>query len=342
VTARTLRVSYVLPFPELNGGNKVALQHAALLAAAGHAVTVVADGARPAWAAGAASWIDRTTTVPRLPQQDLVIGTYWTTLAVARDLAIGPLAHFCQGYEGVLPHLRSQLAAIEEVYSWPLPALVVAPHLGELLRDRFGRDSRETPPPLDPRFRPRLRWRPARVPWVAVPGIFESAVKDVPTALAAVAQLRREGLSCRLLRLTILPLSPGERAQLPPDRYLCDVAPEEVATALRGCDLLLLPSLAGEGFGLPLLEAMASGVPAVASRIPATEHLAGGTAALVAPGDVEAFATAARRLLSCPARWRVARRQGLTAARRYRPELVAPVLEAAVRWAAEQGRRWPP
>ena len=334
-----MRIAYVLPFPELNGGNKVVLQHAELLARRGHTVTVVADGARPVWVAGgAAAWHDRTAAPPRLPEQDLVVATFWATLPVARELGLGPLAHFCQGYEGALPHLAPLLPQIEEVYSWPLPALVVSPHLGDFLRRRFGRESREAPPPLDPLFRPRPRWRPRRAPWVALPGIFESAVKDVPTALAAVRALRDDGLAPRLLRFSILPLSAAETAMLAPDRYLCGVPPAEIAAAVRGCDLLLLPSHAGEGFGLPLLEAMASGVPAVASRIPSVERLAGDAAILVPPGDAPAFAAAASRLLTRPAEWRRARRRGLAAARLYRPERVGPVLEAALSWAAERAR----
>lgn len=331
-----MRITYVLPFPELNGGNKVVLQHAGLLAERGHEVTVVADGARPGWSRCPAAWVDRTLGPPRLPPQDLLIATYWTTLEVARDLGAGPLAHFCQGYEGALPHLRPQLAEIEAVYAWPLPALVVSPHLGELLRVRFGRDSREAPPPLDPLFRPRPRWRPRREPWVALPGIFEAEVKDVPTALAAVTRLRAAGQRCRVLRFSILALSAAERQLLAPDRYLCGVPPDEVARALRSCDLLLLSSREAEGFGLPLLEAMASGVPAVASHIPSAERIGGGAVGLVPAGDAAAFAGAAARLLSHPAQWRAARRAGLQAARRYRPEAVAPVLDAAVRWAARQ------
>jgi glycosyltransferase involved in cell wall biosynthesis len=331
-----MRITYLLPFPELNGGNKVALQHAALLREAGHETTVAAEGPRPPWAPAVVPWVDRAAAAPRLPAQDLVIGTYWTTLVAGRELALGPLAHFCQGYEGALEHLQPQLRAIEEVYSWPLPALVVSPHLGDLLRERFGRASREAPPPLDPLFRPRLRWGPRRRPWVAVPGIFEAPVKGVATALAALAGLREQGVRCRVLRFSILPQSAAERTLLAADRYLCGEPPATIAAALAGCDLLLLPSRAGEGFGLPLLEAMASGVPAVASRIPPTERLAGRAATLVPAGEAAAFAAAARALLSAAPRWRRARREGLSQAARYRPREVLPALDAAVRWAAGQ------
>lgn len=333
-----MRITYVLASPEMNGGHKVVFQHVGLLREGGAQVSVLGEGPRPEWAGFDGAYHDLSAGLPRLPTQDLVIGTFCTTLPVARSLGVGPMAHFCQGYEGGLVHLAPLLPQIEEVYSWPVPALVVSPHLGDFLRERFGRPSVVVPPPLDPLFRPLLRPRlgPRRRPWIAVPGIFEAEVKGVPTALAAVRRLRGRGIAARVLRFTFLPLSNEERALLEPDRYLCGVPPEEIARALRRCDLLLFPSRPEEGFGLPLLEAMASKVPAVASRIPSTIHFAEGAVPLVPPEDPEAFAEAAGRLLSDARAWRRARALGAEASRRFRPEAVAPRLFEAIRWAREQ------
>jgi glycosyltransferase involved in cell wall biosynthesis len=330
-----VRIAYVLPFPELNGGNKVIFQHVRLLQDLGHDLTVLAEGPKPDWIRIDAAYVNTTNTpanISKVPSQDLVIGTYWTSVEAAARLELGPLAHFCQGYEGGLVHLAPWLPRIEAVYSLPLPTLTVSPHLADLLRERFGRESVVVPPPLDPLFRPALRLRPRRAPWVAVPGIFAAEVKGVPTALETVRRLRGRGYACRVLRLSVLPLDDEERRLLEPDRYLCGVPPAEVAKALRGCDLLFLPSREQEGFGLPLLEAMASKVPAVASRIPSTEDIGDGGVRLVPAGDAQAFAEAAEALLSDPAAWREARRRGWQAAQRYRPEEVAPRLEAGVRW----------
>ncbi len=328
-----MRITYVLPFPELNGGNKVIFQHVNLLRQGGHELTVLAEGPRPDWIGFDAAYVDTTLAPPRIPSQDLVIATYWTTIERAWNLDLGPLAHFCQGYEGSLIHLAPWLPRIESAYSLPLPTLTVAPHLGDLLRERFGRASREAPPPLDPLFRPAFRLRPRREPWIAVPGIFAAEVKGVPTALAAVRRLRERGIPCRILRLSVLPMDDDERRMLEPDRFLTGVHPAEIARELRQCDLLFLPSRDGEGFGLPLLEAMASKVPAVASRIPSTIHIGDGAVALVPPGDDEAFAGEAERLLGDTGAWRKARRQGWQASRRFRPEAVALQLEQGVRWA---------
>lgn len=333
-----MRITYVLPSPEMNGGNKVVFQHIRLLREGGHEVTVLGEGPRPDWAGFDGPYLDLSAGPPHLPSQDLLIATFCTTLPVAVQLGAGPVAHFCQGYEGGLVHLAHLLPQIEEVYSWPLPALVTSPHLGDFLRERFGRPSAVAPPPLDLRFRPSRRPRlgPRRRPWIAVPGIFEAEVKGVPTALEAIRRLRARGIDARVLRFTFLPLSAEERELLEPDRYFCGVAPEEIARVLRRCDLLLFPSRAEEGFGLPLLEAMACQVPAVASRIPSTIHIADGAVQLVPPGDAEAFADAAQRLLTDRPAWRRARELGAEAARRFRPEMVAPRLLDAVRWAASQ------
>lgn len=334
-----MRIAYVVPETKLNGGLKVIFQHVALLRASGHEVTVVGSGPRPEWAGFDGTYRDHSAEAVRLPSHDVVIATYWTTIALARSLEAGPVAHFCQGYEGGLEHLAPMLPQIEEAYSWPLPALVVSPHLGDFLRARFQRPSAWAPPPLDPIFRASWlpRFRPRRRPWIAVPGIFEAPVKGVRTALEAIRRLRARGLDARVLRFTFLPLSAGEREILIPDRYLCDVPPRQIVRELRRCDLLLLPSQAAEGFGLPLLEAMASRVPAVASRIPSTVHFTGGAVPLVPPDDASAFEEAAHRILTEPGTWRRAREEGALAARRFRPEIVAPQVVEAVRWAAAGG-----
>lgn len=60
---------------------------------------------------------------------------------------------------------------------------------------------------------------------------------------------------------------------------------------VTGALAVVLPSR-DEGFGLPALEAMATGTPVVCSDLPALREVVGGLAALVPPGDPAALATA--------------------------------------------------
>jgi glycosyltransferase involved in cell wall biosynthesis len=65
----------------------------------------------------------------------------------------------------------------------------------------------------------------------------------------------------------------------------------------ENASVLAFPSLY-EGFGLPLLEAMSRGVPAVVGAAGALPELADGAAITANPDDVNAIAAALERLLS--------------------------------------------
>lgn len=70
---------------------------------------------------------------------------------------------------------------------------------------------------------------------------------------------------------------------------------ESLLRSLANAHALVFPSLA-EGFGLPIVEAMALGVPVMTSRGGATEEIADGAALLVDPYDVQDIADVIGRL----------------------------------------------
>ncbi|QFZ23220.1 glycosyltransferase family 4 protein [Saccharothrix syringae] len=71
----------------------------------------------------------------------------------------------------------------------------------------------------------------------------------------------------------------------------------ELAYVLRRAAVLAAPSLA-EGFGLPVVEAMAAGVPVVHSDAPALVEVAGGAGVAVPRGDRAALAAALRSVVT--------------------------------------------
>lgn len=76
------------------------------------------------------------------------------------------------------------------------------------------------------------------------------------------------------------------------------VAEEELPLAYRVADAFVFCSLS-EGFGMPLLEAMASGLPIVTSNVGAMAEIAADSAVLVDPLSAEAIAEGLTRVLSC-------------------------------------------
>lgn len=332
-------LTYLIEDTALFGGVKVVLHQANLMVRRGHRVTVVSPGGPPDWFPLEAE----LCTVERLepgvvPPSDVCVGTFWTTLAVAAGARCRQAVHYCQGYEGSFLHNRSEHPAIEAAYRLPLPAMVVSPHLGDLLEERFGRPARWVPQPLEPFWRRRspaawLRRRPRRPARILVTSPFEIRWKGVATALEAVRRLRETGVPCRLVRLSQWPPSDEERALMPADEFHHRLMPREVVRLMDGCDLLLAPSWEQEGFGLPVLEAMARGLPVVASDVSCFRAYAASAARLVPWDRPEAFAEAAAEILASPSRWRRMRRAGREAAARFTESRSSEAAEQALLWA---------
>lgn len=77
------------------------------------------------------------------------------------------------------------------------------------------------------------------------------------------------------------------------------VADEVLPAVYQGAELFLYPTLY-EGFGLPAVEAMASGVPVITSNTSALKEIAEGYAHLVDPLDVDGMAKAISRCMADP------------------------------------------
>jgi glycosyltransferase involved in cell wall biosynthesis len=114
-------------------------------------------------------------------------------------------------------------------------------------------------------------------------------------------------------------------------RWLGRVPDAELAALYRGARVVAYPSLY-EGFGIPVLEAMACGAPVVTSVGGATEEVADGAAELVDPMDPGAIATGIERAFA--RRGELAER-GLARARQFSWAAVADATIAVYREAAE-------
>jgi glycosyltransferase involved in cell wall biosynthesis len=96
-------------------------------------------------------------------------------------------------------------------------------------------------------------------------------------------------------------------------RFFGFVADRTLAILYRLAAVFVFPSLY-EGFGLPPLEAMASGTPVITSNVSSLPEVVGDAALLVDPLDAAAIAEAMRRVLTDPALQEDLRQRGLNRA----------------------------
>jgi glycosyltransferase involved in cell wall biosynthesis len=125
--------------------------------------------------------------------------------------------------------------------------------------------------------------------------------KNLPVLLDAFGRLGRDDVTLALVG----PQGWNEDLEARLDRLgrkvvrLGFVDPDALRALYGGADVFCYPSIE-EGFGLPVLEAMAQGTPVVTSSGTATAEVAGDAGVLVDPADVDGLADALARLLDDP------------------------------------------
>ena len=160
--------------------------------------------------------------------------------------------------------------------------------------------------------------------------------KDLPTLLAALRILRCRGVplvfagSCGPYLQQLV----GELGLLGVVRILGPVPDQALARLYRGARALIFPSR-HEGFGLPVLEAMASGTPVVAADIPPVREVAGDAAMYAPPSSPESLAEAIDCVLFDEDLRRSMAEAGLRRAESFAWSNTSDVVAAAIRAAAE-------
>jgi alpha-1,3-rhamnosyl/mannosyltransferase len=190
----------------------------------------------------------------------------------------------------------SQATALAVRQSFPRSADRVL-SIPEAADDRF--TSRRNPE-AEAAWQMRLGIRP---PYVFYLGQWK-AYKNLPLLLEAFARVRRTHPNSQLVLA-------GDDLRHPEVRQRAAALPEgsvvlpghlpesAVPDLYRGAALVVLPSRA-EGFGLPVIEAMACGVPVICSDLPVLREIADGVAVFCNANDPAAFADAMGAVLDAP------------------------------------------
>jgi len=313
VTARTLRITFLTDRPGLSGGARVIADYARHLLSQGHDVRVFAQPApKPTLRQRVKAFL-RHDEMPRaplrspffdplgerfqrlkkpgaaraedLPDADIVIANFWTTAAPVAALppSKGAKLYFMQDY-------GAQGQPIEEVrrtWSLGLKTITINRALKAAVEKVSGEKARLVPCGVDPHFvRGAPREASAGPPTVGF--VFSNnAMKGSRYCIEAIEKARR---AVPVLRaVSFGPAAPRE--PLPDFIEFSAAVSDEGAKAIYGSADAWLFGSVNEGFGLPIIEAMAAGTPVIAARSAAApDILAHGGGYLVNVADTDEMA----------------------------------------------------
>lgn len=306
-----LTIAYFLPHKNLTGGVKMLLEQMKHLRKKGHKIHAYLKGnpgesALPDWFD---IEVDKEIIVPngetflsKLDGNEDVGVAGWLEQTTELANAKFPVVYWEQGNEYLFgewpsPELRNVL---QKFYQQPVALTAASPTIAKILFSRFGRVSPVIPNGIDTDlYRPGDRPNENVILLVGNPNLM---FKGFDVAVKVLARLWQSG---QKFKVKWACQTEPSLAKLPlpfPIEYIVMPSQEKLAECFRQADVFLFTSWY-EGFGMPPLEAMASGVPVVATRCGGIEVYAKDkiNSLLADPGDVEALTIAVTLLLNSPA-----------------------------------------
>jgi glycosyltransferase involved in cell wall biosynthesis len=312
-----MKITFILPYAGLTGGIRVIAIYAEQLRQRGHEVFVVSQPRSPlswrqrlrAWFQGQSSQLrDRSShfdgcqvshtvlerrrpvTDADLPDADIVIATWWETAEWVNQLAPskGRKFYLIQHHE-IHPYLPVERVAA--TYRLPLHKIVIAQWLKTVMADCYG-DSQVAlvpngvdrelfqAPPRTKQPRPTIGFIYSTIHWKGT----DIAIEALNLARATLPELQIVAFGAEPITDS-LPLPAQTTYRFKPPQA-------EIKTLYAQCDAWLFSSRL-EGFGLPLLEAMACRTPVIATPAGAAPELVGqGGGILVKADSPQAMAEA--------------------------------------------------
>lgn len=360
-----MKITFLHPPVNLSGGVRVAATHAEGLAARGHDVRHVSvTPARAPWkqqvrsllrgrgfipqVARRTSHLDETNvphvilptptiTADQLPDADVVVATWWETAEwmAALPASKGVKVHLIQDYE-MFDHLPQ--ARVDAVYRMAVHRVVVSSYIRQMLEQHHdAADIDLVPNAVDlDQFTAPPR---AKTDGLCVGVVYtERPRKNLGLAIEVL-----EAAKARLPHLRAVVFGTQDIADfLPlPDwvEYHKDPPQRDIPRLYARADLWLFTS-DSEGFGLPLLEAMACRTPVLATAAGAAPDIIDGTNGQLLPAEVPAFVAALERFDAlADIEWQVYSDAAYRTALRYTWNMATDLMEQSLTQAMSLARR---
>ncbi len=351
-----MKITFVVPAPNLAGGTRVIATHADRLKARGHTVTVVAQPVLSLTRNAKIKSILRGTwpreperrshfdgmqaelrimdhvgpaTDADVPDADVVIATWWETAFAVEALSPskGKKFYFIQHDEGS-KHFLNDFG--HGSYHLPLHKITIAGWLVDLMKDRYSDpDVDLVPNSVDTSLFYSSERTKNSVPSVGL--MYSKTVfKGTDIGLSAITKVRE-----KVSNLNIVSFGHKLQPDLPFPKgvhFIKSPRQQLIKELYSMCDVWLVPSRS-EGFGLPILEAMACRCPVIATDTGCAKDVIedGLNGYVVDVDDVNAMATRLLHVLSLDdGAWRSMSDAALRTAEAYSWEDASDLFEEAL------------
>ncbi|MBN8429458.1 glycosyltransferase family 4 protein [Microbulbifer salipaludis] len=287
-----MKITFAFPVPSLSGGCRVVAIYAQALAHMGHEVTIVCPlykyggivnsvkrlvkGAISPRARLASSHfadldgiriiqlpIEKLTYPHLYPAADVLVATWWKTVEWINGFPEdrGKKCYFVQHYE---MHEEQPSARVRETYRTRYPKIVIAEWLSRVMNEKYHDDGAVlVPNAVDPGefYRP-LGSEAEKYTLCSM--YSESRFKGLDITMTAFLEARKTFPKAKLILFGGKPLRDGYTL---PEGVEFELSPsKERLRQIYSSSRAYIFSSRSEGFGLPILEALACGCPVVATR----------------------------------------------------------------------------
>lgn len=285
----------------ISGGVKVVSQHVKLLNEMGYETLLVTRNMQTDANLAELNLYEKPILVKAdddIPECDIYVGTLYRDVKELFQRGKGRAVHLCQGYEPIdfesrikgevitekylrkgffsiwryvdILKFKKRIREIESDYALPTVKAAVSKHLAELIQKRYHQKCFIIQNGIDPNVfhhnKRRIWGENGRIRILSV-GPIQVGFKGIPDTLQAIKILKDKGIALEFIRVSPQPPSAKEEVGKLVDQYYMNLKEKEMAELYRDIDIFISSSLEGEGFGLPAVEALASGVPSILTEI---------------------------------------------------------------------------
>jgi len=294
-----MKIGYFISEMGISGGIKVALQHVNILKKMNYDAILIAKTISDSWDLCEKIAVSKTENLDDIPNCDVYVGTHSSDVKYLFQRAKGKVVHLCQGYEPIkyisrikkdfIPEkyegkrvfssfarlaeiikYKRKIKKTQSVYSLPTIKAAVSKHLVELIEKNHKEKCFLIQNGVDHKiFYPdeKRSWGQDGVVRILSVGSTHVGFKGIRDSLSAIKVLKEKGIKVELTRVSPTHPTGEDLDGSIVDKFYRGLSEKEMANLYRNTDVLISPSLEVEGFGLPAIEALASGVPSILTEI---------------------------------------------------------------------------